>query len=199
MLREAGRPRNAARLFAGDSAAEVRIFGGISRIGLSLFMSRDSSNAAIKDTAVPSPWLDNLVGYALRRAQMKVFQHLVEQLSQHDLRPAQFTAMAIIEQEPGLMQADLARKLAIEPPQLVLLLNKLESRGLAERVRAKQDKRSYGLYLSKEGKALLRKLKKLAEASDATATEPLDDDERAQLLALLQKINRAAPEGSEPT
>ncbi|WP_462383014.1 MarR family winged helix-turn-helix transcriptional regulator [Pseudomonas sp. Marseille-QA0892] len=163
-------------------------------------MSRNSSNAAAKDgAATPSPWLDNLVGYALRRAQMKVFQHLVDQLSQHDLRPAQFTAMAIIEQEPGLMQADLARKLAIEPPQLVLLLNKLESRGLAERVRAKQDKRSYGLYLSKEGKALLRKLKKLAEASDSKATEPLDEDERAHLLALLHKINRATPEVSEQT
>ena len=199
MLREGSRPRNAARLFAGDSAFEVRISDGISRIGLTLFMSRNSSNTATKDAATPSPWLDNLVGYALRRAQMKVFQHLVEQLAQHDLRPAQFTAMAIIEQEPGLMQADLARKLAIEPPQLVLLLNKLESRGLAERVRAKQDKRSYGLYLSKEGKALLRKLNKLAEASDATATEPLDDDERAQLLALLQKINRATPEGYEQT
>jgi DNA-binding MarR family transcriptional regulator len=51
-----------------------------------------------------------------------------------DLRPAQFSALAIIEQNPGLMQADLARALAIEPPQVVLL-NKLESRALAVRMR----------------------------------------------------------------
>lgn len=72
--------------------------------------------------------LDDLIGYAMRRAQLKLFQNLIGRLSAHDLRPAQFSALAIIEQNPGLMQADLARALAIEPPQVVPLLNKLEER-----------------------------------------------------------------------
>ena len=99
--------------------------------------------------------LDDLIGYAMRRAQLKLFQNLIGRLSDHDLRPAQFSALAIIEQNPGLMQADLARALAIEPPQVVPLLNKLESRALAVRVRCKPDKRSYGIFLSKAGEALL--------------------------------------------
>jgi len=139
--------------------------------------------------ALPDNWLDTLVGYALRRAQMKVFQHLVGNLVEHDLRPAQFTAMVIIDNEPGLMQADLARQLAIEPPQLVPLLNKLESRGLAQRVRGVQDKRAYGVFLTKAGIALLGKLKAIAVASDEAATAALDEDERAQLLRLLHKVN----------
>ncbi|WP_093507181.1 MarR family winged helix-turn-helix transcriptional regulator [Phytopseudomonas straminea] len=139
--------------------------------------------------ALPDNWLDTLVGYALRRAQMKVFQHLVGKLAEHDLRPAQFTAMVIIDNEPGLMQADLARQLAIEPPQLVPLLNKLESRGLAQRVRGVQDKRAYGVFLTKAGIALLGKLKAIAVASDEAATAALDEDERAQLLRLLHKVN----------
>ncbi|WP_049792777.1 MULTISPECIES: MarR family winged helix-turn-helix transcriptional regulator [Pseudomonas] len=139
--------------------------------------------------ALPDNWLDTLVGYALRRAQMKVFQHLVGNLAEHDLRPAQFTAMVIIDNEPGLMQADLARQLAIEPPQLVPLLNKLESRGLAQRVRGVQDKRAYGVFLTKAGIALLGKLKAIAVASDEAATAALDEDERAQLLRLLHKVN----------
>ncbi|WP_139315695.1 MarR family winged helix-turn-helix transcriptional regulator [Pseudomonas sp. PA27(2017)] len=139
--------------------------------------------------ALPDSWLDTLVGYALRRAQLKVFQHLVGNLAQHDLRPAQFTAMVIIDNEPGLMQADLARQLAIEPPQLVPLLNKLESRGLAQRVRGVQDKRAYGVFLTKAGIALLGQLKAIAVASDEAATAALDDDERNQLLRLLHKIN----------
>ncbi|WP_139317901.1 MarR family winged helix-turn-helix transcriptional regulator [Pseudomonas sp. PA1(2017)] len=139
--------------------------------------------------ALPDSWLDTLVGYALRRAQLKVFQHLVGNLAQHDLRPAQFTAMVIIDNEPGLMQADLARQLAIEPPQLVPLLNKLESRGLAQRVRGVQDKRAYGVFLTKAGIALLGQLKAIAVASDEAATAALDDDERNQLLRLLHKVN----------
>ncbi|WAG76878.1 MarR family transcriptional regulator [Metapseudomonas furukawaii] len=134
--------------------------------------------------------LDDLIGYAMRRAQLKVFQHLVNKLAVHDLRPAQFSAMAIIDQNPGLMQADLARALAIEPPQLVPLLNKLEARALAVRVRCKPDKRSYGIFLSKTGEQLLKDLKQVAAESDIESTSALDDAERETLLHLLRKVYR---------
>ena len=138
--------------------------------------------------------LDELIGYALRRAQIQVFQHLVEQLNEFDLRPAQFSALAIIDQNPGPTQTDLARSLAIDPPQVVPMLNKLEALGLALRVRSKLDKRSYGLYLSKAGEALLKRLKGVAAQSDIAATANLTPQERAQLLGLLQKIYQPAPE-----
>ena len=132
--------------------------------------------------------LDELIGYAMRRAQLKLFQNLIGRLATHDLRPAQFSAMAIIDQHPGLMQADLARALAIEPPQVVPLLNKLESRALAVRVRCKPDKRSYGIFLSKTGEALLKELKSIAAQSDIDATSALDSAEREELLRLLKKV-----------
>lgn len=132
--------------------------------------------------------LDELIGYAMRRAQLKLFQNLIGQLSTHDLRPAQFSALAIIDSNPGLMQADLARALAIEPPQVVPLLNKLESRALAVRVRCKPDKRSYGIFLSKTGETLLKELKQIAAQSDVDATSALSIEEREELLRLLKKV-----------
>ena len=132
--------------------------------------------------------LNDLIGYAMRRAQLKLFQNLISRLSAHDLRPAQFSALAIINQNPGLMQADLARALTIEPPQVVPLLNKLESRALAVRVRCKPDKRSYGIFLSKTGETLLKELNQIAAQSDLDATAALDNQEREELLRLLKKI-----------
>lgn len=140
---------------------------------------------------VPAPLdsaLDDLIGYALRRAQLKLFQSLISQLAVHDLRPAQFSALAIIDQNPGLMQADLAKALAIEPPQVVPLLNKLESRALAVRVRCKPDKRSYGIFLSKTGETLLKELKQIAAQSDLDSTAALSAAEREELLRLLKKV-----------
>ena len=142
-------------------------------------------------TDMPPPLdsaLDDLIGYAMRRAQLKLFQNLIAQLAVHDLRPAQFSALAIIDRNPGLMQADLARALAIEPPQVVPLLNKLESRALAVRLRCKPDKRSYGIFLSKSGETLLKTLKDIAAQSDLDATAALDSEERATLLRLLKKV-----------
>ena len=135
--------------------------------------------------------LEGLIGYAMRRAQLKLFQNLIGRLSAHDLRPAQFSALAIIDQNPGLMQADLAKALTIEPPQVVPLLNKLESRALAVRVRCKPDKRSYGIFLSKTGEALLKELKLIAAESDLDATSNLDSQEREELLRLLKKVYQA--------
>ncbi|SHN20553.1 DNA-binding transcriptional regulator, MarR family [Pseudomonas asturiensis] len=135
--------------------------------------------------------LDDLIGYAMRRAQLKLFQNLIARLSAHDLRPAQFSALAIIDQNPGLMQADLAKALAIEPPQVVPLLNKLESRALAVRLRCKPDKRSYGIFLSKTGETLLKELKQIAAESDLDSTSALDSQEREELLRLLKKVYQA--------
>jgi len=132
--------------------------------------------------------LDELIGYAMRRAQLKLFQNLIGRLAEHDLRPAQFSALAIIEQNPGLMQAELAKALSIEPPQVVPLLNKLENRALAVRVRCKPDKRSYGIFLSKTGETLLKELKLIAAESDKEATSALDSQEREELLRLLKKV-----------
>lgn len=150
-----------------------------------------AASQALPDNDVRPPLdsaLDDLIGYAMRRAQLKLFQNLIGRLSEHDLRPAQFSALAIIEQNPGLMQADLARALAIEPPQVVPLLNKLESRALAVRVRCKPDKRSYGIFLSKTGETLLTELKEIAAQSDLDATAALAVEERAELLRLLKKV-----------
>lgn len=148
--------------------------------------------AAATETQAPlDAVLDDLIGYAMRRAQLKLFQNLIGRLSAYDLRPAQFSALAIIEQHPGLMQADLAKALAIEPPQVVPLLNKLEERALAVRVRCKPDKRSYGIFLSKTGEALLKELKQIAAQSDQESTSALDSQERDELLRLLRKVYQA--------
>ncbi|WP_095079616.1 MarR family winged helix-turn-helix transcriptional regulator [Pseudomonas sp. Irchel s3h17] len=148
-------------------------------------------DAATETQAPLDAALDDLIGYAMRRAQLKLFQNLIGRLSAYDLRPAQFSALAIIEQHPGLMQADLAKALAIEPPQVVPLLNKLEERALAVRVRCKPDKRSYGIFLSKTGEALLKELKQIAAQSDQESTSSLDSQERDELLRLLRKVYQA--------
>ncbi|RMP29895.1 Transcriptional regulator, MarR family [Pseudomonas amygdali pv. sesami] len=166
----------------------------IKRTALSMAKPSDiadicQASAQVAEAALPTDSaLDDLIGYAMRRAQLKLFQNLIGRLSAHDLRPAQFSALAIIEQNPGLMQADLAKALAIEPPQVVPLLNKLEERALAVRVRCKPDKRSYGIFLSKSGETLLRELKQIAADSDLDSTSALDNQERQDLLRLLKKV-----------
>jgi DNA-binding MarR family transcriptional regulator len=154
-------------------------------------MARQQNTAqldeACSDTGTASV-LEELIGYSLKRAHVHVNKGLVSKLGEHDLRPSQFAALVIINEDPGLMQADLGNRLLIEPPQVVTLLNKLEKLGLAMRVRCKPDKRSYGIFLSKAGEQVLERLKADAKAIDLEGTANLSDAERTQLLELLKKV-----------
>ncbi|WP_445620460.1 MarR family winged helix-turn-helix transcriptional regulator [Kushneria sp. Sum13] len=132
--------------------------------------------------------LEERLGYALRRAQLRVFKHFDEVMREHDIRPAQFSALVIIEGHPGVTQSSLAQTLAIDPPRVVNLVNTLEARGLALRVRCKRDRRSYGIFLTRAGEALVVRLKALSEQSDLAATQALSETERRQLLGLLRRI-----------
>jgi DNA-binding MarR family transcriptional regulator len=131
--------------------------------------------------------LGELVGYALRRAQVHVYQDFFRAVAAFDIRPAQFAVLTVIERNPGLKQSDVAAALGIKRTNFVGMLDALEHRGFAER-RAAQDRRSYALYLTAEGEALMRKLKPILRAHEERLLADLGEDGRAQLLDLLRRL-----------
>ena len=111
--------------------------------------------------------LPELIGYVLRRAQLVVFQDFFAAFAPFDIRPAQFSVLTVIERNPGLTQSQVAAALGIKRTNFVGMLDELERRGLAERRQAARDKRSYALYLTAEGAALMRKLKPVLKAHES--------------------------------
>ena len=68
------------------------------------------------------------------------------------------------------------------------MLDKLEQRGLVLRQRNPQDRRSQVLALTTAGMRMCTKAEQTAVELEMKATEMLSDDERAQLIGLLQKM-----------
>lgn len=132
--------------------------------------------------------LDSLVGYALRGAQVLVFQEFSRCVGEDDIRPAQFSALALAALTPGLSQAELAGRLNIEPSRMVGVLDRLESRGLAVRRVSKHDRRSHGVYCTPKGRAFIAELSQKVRESDQRATARLTPEERNQLIMLLSKM-----------
>ncbi|QEM84069.1 winged helix-turn-helix transcriptional regulator [Halomonas binhaiensis] len=149
---------------------------------------RQSMVDEVYPTSVEGLDLEERLGYALRRAQLKVFKYFDEAMREYDVRPALFSALVVIEGYPGVTQSSLAQTLGIDPPRVVNLVHSLEERGLAMRVRCKRDRRSHGIFLTKSGETLTGHLKGLAEQSDLAATQALSEIERRQLLTLLRKV-----------
>jgi DNA-binding MarR family transcriptional regulator len=71
------------------------------------------------------------------------------------------------------------------------MLDGLESRGLCERVRSTNDRRSHILLLTEKGRAVLARAKKLvATKHEARLNELLGPANRVALLEMLAKIAR---------
>jgi DNA-binding MarR family transcriptional regulator len=131
--------------------------------------------------------LPELIGYVLRRAQLVVFQDFFSAFAPFDIRPAQFAVLTVIERNPGMTQSQVAEALGIKRTNFVGLLDALEARGLAERRQAR-DKRSYALYLTADGAALMRKLRPVLKAHESRMIARVGEDGREALIALLHEV-----------
>ena len=60
-----------------------------------------------------------IVGYRLRRAQISVFQRFIALFGQLELRPAEYTMLVLISDNPGHKQTDIADALGIKHANFV--------------------------------------------------------------------------------
>jgi DNA-binding MarR family transcriptional regulator len=132
--------------------------------------------------------LSAYVGYALRRAQLAVFDDFFHTFEDIGLRPAEFGLMVVINHNPGLKQAEASAVLGIRTPNFVALVDGLERRGLAQRRKAENDRRSHALYLTPAGEALLKTVTARQAEHEDRMTARLGKGGREQLLMLLDKL-----------
>lgn len=136
-------------------------------------------------------YLTDHVGYVVRRAQLAIFKDFIKTLAPVDIRPAQYSVLIVIGQNPGLTQAELGRALAIKRANLVGMLNELERRKLARRVSSPSDRRSHALHLTAHGRQMLDRFHRLALEHEKRATQTLDPAEKRTLLDLLNRVARS--------
>jgi DNA-binding MarR family transcriptional regulator len=130
----------------------------------------------------------DFVGYHVRRANI-VMQALFEkEMEKHDLRQGEFSVLSVVKNNPGINQRTLAEAVAVAPPNLATLLDRLEARGLLTRQRSTGDKRVQHLELTTQGARLYGRALKSAATADSAAIGTLSDAERVQLKLLLRKI-----------
>jgi DNA-binding MarR family transcriptional regulator len=132
--------------------------------------------------------LGDHIGYALRRAQLAVFDEAIRDFAKVDLRPAQFSVLAFVGHRPGLKQSEVAAALGIQRANFVALLDGLEDRGLARRSPAPRDRRSYAVFLTEDGGRVLARANTLVARIETRLDAKLGPGGRAQLLDLLRRL-----------
>ncbi len=135
------------------------------------------------------------LGYALRRAQLASFKSFQQVFGEAGITPAQYSALLIIELNPGLRQNQVSDALGIKRANFVGLIDKLEERGLVERTPA-SDRRSYALHLTVAGRKFIKSLHALNTLHEERLRAGLTPPQRALVIDTLNAIVASVDEAS---
>lgn len=149
----------------------------------------------VEPTDVPRlGFLTGLVGYRLRLAQLRVFDHFRSTMKEAgdpvvaSITPGLFRILLLVGENAGMNQSSLARAVSIDRSTLVPILNKLEKLRLVERHPSDTDRRSHALYLTEQGEETIVYMQRRVLEHEDHVTGKLSPSERETLLKLLSKL-----------
>ncbi len=135
----------------------------------------------------PPAALANLIGYHLRLAQEASFAAIRQGLGNSDLKAGWYTILTILADNPGITPTDLSRLCGRDRSTLTATLKGFTARGLITSRRKAGDQRSYGVWLTSSGAAMLRRLQTIARAHDAKL-DAIVGEQKPLLISLLKRI-----------
>jgi DNA-binding MarR family transcriptional regulator len=132
--------------------------------------------------------LNSIVGYPLRRAQLAVFDDFNRRFAALGLSPAQYSTLVAIGANAGRKQSEIAGALGILRPNFVAMMDELERRGLAERLRSAADRRSHALALTPAGHALVARARRVQGEQEKEIERLVGREGREALVAMLWRL-----------
>ena len=108
----------------------------------------------------PIPTLEEEAYLNVQRTANVLLQDVVELLKAHNLTPTQYNVLRILRGagESGLTAGDVGDRMITRDPDVTRLLDRLETRGLAERSRCTEDRRVVWTRITDAGLAAIAPL-----------------------------------------
>jgi DNA-binding MarR family transcriptional regulator len=142
--------------------------------------------ARVKDPLV------KLAGYLLRRASAAALAELNQRLARLSLRHADVAMLMLIESSPGITQSQAGGVLDIQRANMVPFVARLEGRGALQRRQV--DRRSQALELTRRGRMLLVRARRVVAAHEAALLKRVPEKLRPMVLPILMALwNRDRP------
>lgn len=138
------------------------------------------------DSEPPAPFIDRYLAYLLARASHRISSGFHRRLAEIGVSVSTWRIVASLQLAP-LSVGELAERVLLAQPTLSKALDKLVADGLVERQREPNNRRSVTVRLTAAGRELCATLVPLANAYEAACFNHMSDDQRRQLVALLQQ------------
>ncbi|MFF9478751.1 MarR family winged helix-turn-helix transcriptional regulator [Streptomyces sp. NPDC014733] len=129
-----------------------------------------------------------LPSWLLGRAAARGHRLVAEALATEGMRMMHHAVLSAVAESGPISQAELGRRVGIDPKDMVTVVNDLQREGLVTRTPDPEDRRKNAVELSAAGRRVLRRTQRLGDRANDELTAALTPAERAQLVALLTRI-----------
>ncbi|AIF50767.1 MarR family winged helix-turn-helix transcriptional regulator [Pelosinus sp. UFO1] len=134
--------------------------------------------------------LDDSLGFWINVVAGKMKNELNRSISKYDITAEQWAVLSRLWEEQGITQKDLAERTGKDQPNTGRILDKLEKKGLVNRIPDTQDRRIVLVYLTDTGCELKEKLIPIATDVLIRAQRGIDDKDITYLKQILEKLSR---------
>ena len=133
--------------------------------------------------------LNNLLGYHIAQAAVSTVDLFDRHVGQpFGLRKAEYSLLMLILANGPLAPKRLAAALSLSAPNMSMLLDRMQARGLLRRERSQVDRRSQNVVLTGEGERIAQASAVAAEPMEQALFDRLSPAEHAMLIELLRKV-----------
>ena len=132
--------------------------------------------------------LDDDVSFLLARANALSLAAGNAALAGFGLRVRSYSVLALAVGDARPSQRELAEFLRLDPSQVVALVDDLQGRGLVQRQADPADRRANVVVATPDGEACFAAARVAVRAAEGELHAELDDDDRARLAELLQRL-----------
>ena len=151
---------------------------------------RRGRNGDVAETVNFGP-LEHWVGFNLRMAQDAAFQAFSRRSQEIGETPGRFATLTLISRNPGISQTGLSHASGRDKSSLTPVVEDLVHRGLIQRQRTRNDRRTYRLSLTPLGKKTLTNLTRCARRHERNLDRIIGRRDRLRFLQTLKRIAAA--------
>ncbi len=140
------------------------------------------------EQVVNTSFLETLIGYNSRRSALHLIAGFSDAMADLGLSPVEFSVLSIVHHNPGITSRSIAKTLAIQPPNLVVMIRGLEQRQWIKRKPYLEDKRAIGLHIASSAVSQIKLAESIAFKDDQARSSRLTKTEKTTLNGLLKKL-----------
>lgn len=132
--------------------------------------------------------LTQCINYLLTTAQHSVFQYLNGKLSEYDVTPSQYGVLSCLWQREFATPKQISEILCLETSTISGVLDRMQKKGLIDRVINRDDRREVRVVPTEKGKALQEPISKIIDEVNEEVLKCFTEDEVALLKSQLRII-----------